>query len=162
MTKHQKMKNAKHNAEKDAKRRRLTVAEMEKLKADVRRQEAEANARLQEAADGLEDTWTDWTATYNLYTVPRLSAGFYYAALQAAKKRLIKSQVALFMDELSEAMQEVINAAGADADEAVNIESVDKQFNLIKEKLEAEGYAVPEWAQLDDFDKLKAQMKGGE
>lgn len=153
MTKRQKEKQAAHNARKDSMRRKLSEKEMAERFADLRKQEAAANARLKEGYDNLEDAWYNWVATHNLYTVPRLCAGFYYAALQAAKKRLIKSQVELFMDEMSAAMQEIVNEAGSG--------SVNATFEEIREKLEAEGYAVPEWAQPDDFEHVKELAKNG-
>ena len=161
MTKHQKQKQARHNAEKDAVRRRLTVAEMEQRFSDMRRQEAEANARIQEKVESFNDDMYNYMATHNMYTVPRLCAGFFYAALQAAKKRLIRSQVELFMDELSEEMQKIVNEAGDAEAEGIDPQNVDRAFNEIARKLEAEGYAVPEWAQLDDFDHVKDLVKNG-
>lgn len=88
MTKHAKEKQKRKNAQKDAQRAHLTIADAQRIKADLRRQEAEANARLAEQCAAMEDEWDSWVAWHNAYTIPRICAGFYLAALKAAKKTI--------------------------------------------------------------------------
>lgn len=153
MTKHQKEKQARKNAAKDARRTRLTVADAERVQADLRKQEAEANARLAEQCAAMEDEWDAWVAWHNAYTIPRICAGFYLAALKAAKKRLIKSALEDFMDELSSVMQGVIDDAADDG--------LEEAFDRVADELEAEGYEVPVWAQMEDLEEVKKKVKEG-
>lgn len=150
MTKHQKEKQKKKNREKDSKRTRLTVADAERAQSDLRRLEAEANARLDSRCAAMEDEWDSWVAWHNAYTIPRICAGFYLAALKAAKKRLIKTALEDFMDELSTVMQAVIDDAGDG--------SLEEAFDRVAEELKAEGYEVPVWAQREDLEEVKRQV----
>lgn len=144
MTKHAKQKQAKKNAAKDALRRRLTERDIVLAQADLRRQEAEINAKIAQEKEGLEDKWAEWTDYYNRYTVPRLSVGFFWSALKIIRKYLTKDAARSFMDDLSEAMQEVIDKCGETNNEA---------FEDYKRALEAQGYETPVWARASEWEE---------
>lgn len=149
MTRHAKEKLARKNAAKDAGRRRYTAAEIERIKSDIRRQEAEANARLKAEADNLEVTWQQWTDYYNRYTVPRLCVGFMWAALKIIRKYLTKSAAESFMDELGATMEAVIDKCG---------ETNCAAFDDYKAELEQMGYEMPVWASADEWVEQKWSM----
>jgi len=148
MTKHAKEKQARKNAEKDALRRRLTQADLIKAESDLRRQEAEINARLSAEVEGLEGKWAEWTDYYNRYTVPRLSVGFFWAALKIIRKYLTRDAARTFMDELSGVMQEVIDKCGETNNEA---------FEEYKRDLEAQGYETPNWARASEWEESNGE-----
>lgn len=144
MTKHAKEKQARKNAEKDARRRRLTEQDILRAESDLRRQEAEINAKLQAEEESLEDKWAEWTDYYNRYTVPRLCVGFFWSALKIIRKYLTKDAARSFMDDLSEAMQEVIDKCGETNNEA---------FEDYKRDLEEQGYETPTWARASEWEE---------
>ncbi|MBQ0165371.1 MAG: hypothetical protein KBS75_09285 [Bacteroidales bacterium] len=146
MTKHQKDKIARKNAAKDAGRRTYTAAEIDRIRSDIRKQEAEANARLKAEADALEEKWAAWTDYYNRYTIPRLCVGFMWAALKIVRKYIAKPFVDQFIDELGVTMQEVIDRCGETNCEA---------FDEYKADLERLGYETPVWASVDEWEEQK-------
>lgn len=150
MTKNAKAKLARKHAEENARKSHYSIEEVERIKSDVRKQVAEANARIEEERNAMSDQWDEWCAWWNQFVIPRLSVGFYYAAYQIANKYLIKTTMELFMDELSAVMQDLINEV---ADTELD------SYNLYKQKLEDAGYSVPAWAEQEDLEVIVAKMR---
>lgn len=152
MTKHQKQRLKKKNAEKDSLRRKITEEDVIKTMSDIRKQEAEINARLDEREKEIEDKWQDWCEWFCHYSIPRICVGFFYSALQTGKIFLTKGAMESFMDKLSVEMQSVIDMVGEG-------ESDLDRFDYYAELLEKEGYAVPVWAQKGDLEKKWEEEK---
>lgn len=149
MTKHAKEKLARKHAKENAKQRKYTVKELELIQSDMRKQAAELTAEIEAKNDALVDNWETWVATWNQYVIPRLSVGFYVAAMRIISKHLGARAIGSFMAELSESMQNVINDVGLEQ----------FSFEDCAKELEAAGYAVPEWAEEEDFEVVKNRLR---
>lgn len=146
MTKHQKEKMKRKNAQKDSLRRKITEGDVIKAMSDIRKQEAEINEKLAQREREIEEKWTDWCEWFCHYSVPRLCVGFFYSALMTGKVFLTKGAMESFMEKLSVEMQKVIDMVG---EGETDLDRFEYYANL----LEQEGYAVPTWAQKGDLER---------
>lgn len=145
MTKIQKKKNAAHNRAKQDLKAHVTKEDIAKIKSDIRRQEAEANERIQEKAQTLEDQFRAWTDDYNQTVAPALSLGMLLSVCRVSSKWLAKDIREAFFDDVCKEMQSEIDAIG---------ERRHTWKQLQQELLEKYGYEVPLWAESPEYQQI--------
>jgi len=151
MTKHQKERLAAKSRARELGKKVLTIDDIGKAKADLQKQAAEENARLdgiraelKEQADNLEETFRQWTTEYNETVCPALSMQMLLAVLSVSKKYMAKNVMDRYFYEVSAAMQDGIDKVG---------EGETNWTKLAIELEEKYGYEVPMWAR-SNFEKL--------